>query len=523
MTQLLVVSSDGAWKEYLRLELGTGEIEIFDADSCRSVCSDLRNREKGTFSGVLIDIGSNLGRTQEQVELDVTDLLTDLRLGDTHDQTPVILWFRYPSEQLSRIAGRFKNTAQLSADKDKLAAISAALFAASGGSGKKPQFARIELDIGDGTLRSSVIIDGKGVIDDSHQSTIVRPKLQDLEKKFSKWALWQRNDGAVRYTDYWRATLTEAGTLLAQELAYDKLSDKVAECMQYVDELSNVHFRFSLLESDDDVSHPYAHVPFELLYDEKKAAFIRSLAPVARRICLKSATLTATPLAKAQSFTGRMLFIKSDAHGLCDIPNMLFNGQSRLSFQPLKSLSNELSVVEQARANCHLSPLCLVDLSSGTDGRTIVEEAFARYPGDAAPLQIVHFAGHSVQSDDGHVYLILPTSTPGRLSALSISHFAKLARGAGVQLVVLSSCESSSPEAVFRLAQFGVPAVIGFRWEVNDKEAPCFTERLHQLLASGKPLARAFHLAVSHVENHYPATPTFASPMLVMQNDEWTI
>lgn len=519
MTKLLVVSPAPVWKEYLRHELPPGGFEVFETASCRSACFELRNGQNRPFNGVLLDCGPSLGRTQEQIALEVTDVLTDLRLGDTPDTTPIVLWLPHPSEHLSRIVSRFKNTALLS--EDKRHAIQRALSAASGGSNKIPEFARIELDIGDGSLRSCVIVDGKGVISDTHRSTVVRPRLKDLEEKFSKWALWQRNGHDVRYTDYWGATLMEAGKQLAEELAYDELRDKVAECMQHVKELGNIHFRFSLLESDTEVSHPYAHVPFELLYDSKKAEYIRSLAPVARRICLKSATLTATPLSQAQSFRGPMLFIKSDARGLCDIPNV--NRQPRLMFEQLKSLDQELSIVQQARAKSNRSPLCLADLPPGMDGHAIVAEALASCATGAPALEIVHFAGHSIQADDGNVYLILPTSTIGKAAPLAIGDFAKWARGAGVQLVLLSSCESSSPEAVFRLAQFGIPAVIGFRWEVNDKEAPCFTEHLHQLLAGGKPLARAFHQAVSAVKSRFPGTPTFASPMLVMQNDEWTI
>ena len=105
---------------------------------------------------------------------------------------------------------------------------------------------------------------------------------------------------------------------------------------------------------------------------------------------------------------------------------------------------------------------------------------------------------------------------------LPIRDFAGWARDAGVQLVLLSSCESSTPEAVFRLAQAGIPAAIGFRWEVDDEEAAYFTGQLHELLAAGQSLARAFHAALCAVRKEYQGTPTFASPMLVVQNDEWT-
>jgi len=138
-------------------------------------------------------------------------------------------------------------------------------------------------------------------------------------------------------------------------------------------------------------------------------------------------------------------------------------------------------------------------------------------------LQILHYAGHSIQADDGTIYLILPGTAPGRLLPVPMSEFASWARKAGAQLVILSSCESSAPEAVFRLSQAGIPAVIGFRWVVNDTEAAAFTGHVHKALAEGVPLARAFHIAVSAVRTEYQGSPTFASPMLVVQDDEWAI
>ena len=110
----------------------------------------------------------------------------------------------------------------------------------------------------------------------------------------------------------------------------------------------------------------------------------------------------------------------------------------------------------------------------------------------------------------------------GQVRPLLISEFAVWARGAKVQLVLLSSCESSRPDSVFRLAQVGIPAAVGFRWEVEEKEAAHFSIELHSELAKKVPLARAFHSSVTAVKRNFPGSPTFASPMLVVQNDEWT-
>src|SRR6202011_5443879 len=71
---------------------------------------------------------------------------------------------------------------------------------------------------------------------------------------------------------------------------------------------------------------------------------------------------------------------------------------------------------------------------------------------------------------------------------------------------------------VFRVAQEGVPAIIGFRWEVKTSEATQFTARLHQMLAGGAPLGRAYLDAVRVLT---PDCPAFHSAMLVVQQDPW--
>jgi hypothetical protein len=228
-----------------------------------------------------------------------------------------------------------------------------------------------------------------------------------------------------------------------------------------VETLDFIHFRFNLLSAGRDTPNPFVHVPFELLYDSNKKNFIRALAPVARRVCLSEESHTGTVLPNTKSLNG------------------------------------------------HVS--------------TVLQQRLAATPSAVTPaVQIIHYAGHSTNADDGTTYLILPGNVEGQLTPLRMSDFATWARTAGVQLVILSSCESSAPEAVFRLSQVGIPAVIGFRWEINDKEAAFFTGRVHDALARGVPLARAFHFGVSAVAKN-EGSPTFASPMLVVQDEEWTI
>lgn len=521
MTRLLVVSPDNKWNEFLQHEFEAEGTEIICTRTDEAALSELVGKSDGHYGGILVHSGPTSGRSQEQAVVEATDLLTALRL-DRKIGTPIVLWAENPPERLSSIARRFEHTSLLA--KDTIDTIKAALLAASGGTGKKPDFARIEIEIGRASLRVLVMVDGRGVITETSQTPTWKGKFQDLEDKFRTWALWQRDGGKrSRYTDYWTMTFKEVGKQLAEDLGYEKLRNSIAQCVQQVDDLKKVHFRFSLLAEDLDTPHPYVHVPFELLYDTAKMDFIRSLAPVARRMCLNAGSMIAAPLASAQTFTGPLLFIKSNAHGSCMIPGVRFGGEPELVLSPLESLDAEFDEVVAARAgaNTRRSKPLLLELEAGSDSLSALEQALQRSGGQK--LEIIHFTGHSVQADDGNVYLILPGRNPGQLLPLAISEFASLARDAGVHLVVLSSCQSSTPDAVFRLAQAGIPAVIGFRWEVDDSEAPCFTGHLHRSLADAISLASAFHRALCAVRRTYPGSPTFASPMLVVQNEEWTV
>ncbi len=521
MNRLLVVSSDTAWNEYLQVGLAQDGFEILGARSCEAAKGMLV--APGKFSAVLIDTAPSPGRTQDEAAYDVVDFLNELREAEQkmpdQNKMPILLWSRYPAERLSRLAKSFGPTAML--PDDAFTTIKAALSVAAGGPARRPRFAKVELEIGEATQRVLVTVEGKGVIAEMSRPSTGR-LLKRMEEKFRTWALWQRANAQLpRYTDDWSTTFQETGEDVAEELYYsaDELRNAIARCIQEVEDIKRVHFRFSLLVPDANSPHPYVHVPFELLYDTAKNDFIRSLAPVARRICLKPASMTATPLVGAQTFTGPVLFIKADAHGSHVMSGTWFDGKPNLVLPRLKWLDQEFGAAAKARPQV---PPALVSLTAGTDALSDLQRAMRPPPGVPGP-QIVHFAGHSVKADDGHVYLILPGHEPGKLVPLAIRDFAEWARDAGVRLVLLSSCQSSSPDAVFRLAQAGIPAAIGFRWEVDDREAAYFTGRLHEMLAGAEPLARAFHAALCAVRQEYKQTPTFASPMLVVQNDEWTV
>jgi hypothetical protein len=85
-------------------------------------------------------------------------------------------------------------------------------------------------------------------------------------------------------------------------------------------------------------------------------------------------------------------------------------------------------------------------------------------------------------------------------------------------LVYLSSCHSSEENFVFELAKQGIPAVIGFRWDLEDKLAQKYTACFYrQLFQHRLKLEQAFletrkEMHYQHIDNRI-----WASPMLIMQ------
>ncbi|UVC12306.1 CHAT domain-containing protein (plasmid) [Rhizobium sp. TH2] len=517
MKRLLVVSPDANWIEFLQIALEAYDVEVTGVPGPRSVIQSLAALRSSKFASVLISALAAPGQHQSDALLEATDVLDALRKADKI--IPLLVWSPFPSERLESIASRSSDTVLLA--NDAPSTIAAALADSPLISGPAPRTAKVELQIGAASIRTEVALDGKLVGASSSRDWAGRCKMGRLEEQFAKWTPIQRSGGSARYTDNWFDVLKVAGEDISYETDYagQAVTAAISKCLDEVGTLDRVHVRFNLLSPGPDSPNPFVNVPFEMLYDPLKKNFVRSLAPIARRVCLSSESRTASALTNAAQLTGQIIFVKSDAHGRYEFPGP---GGARM-FGPLQALDVEFDAVDQARKLAEL--VAPEELALTADGNAL---AVLRNRLDAAPSaqtpkpQIIHYAGHSIRADNDTTYLILPGRAPGDVLPLRVSEFAAWARKAEVQLVILSSCESSGPEAVFRLSQAGIPAVIGFRWEVNDKEAAFFTGQLHELLGKQVPLARAFHAAGSAVRTAFPHSPTFVSPMLVVQDDEWT-
>ncbi|MGH7069548.1 MAG: CHAT domain-containing protein [Acetobacteraceae bacterium] len=527
MTRVLLVSPDPHWLESLQIELEPMGIQAVGRRTAAEALEALDVvHGHGHFDGSCISALLADGQSERDWVVDFRGLVDALREGMAPGSR-VLLWSRFLSKRRKRLlAGLFEKdprTTQVWADDPTT--LAAALSSAVTATNRPPRWAKVELEIGAEAIHVQVTVDGKGAPLEENLSNPARWMLNQLEEFYREWKPWEKRDKALASpTPGWNELLEKDGISLAREFQYgdkEKLHKLVEWCVESVEDIGNVHFRFTLLADEAEQSNPYQHVPFELLYDPPKKDFVRALSPVARRIHLSPGAVIHKASAedsRPQPLNGPVLFVQSDAHGKLVGSGITFRKSDELALDKLEGLEAELRGARSAwkRKNKPIRSIKLRVRSCHGDALKQLCRALSPPDKELRP-QILHFAGHSVCHDRGELYLVLPGSQDGALKLVDFKDFANLVKETELRLLILSSCESTSPQAVFRVAQCGVPAVIGFRWEVPDQEAAHFTACLHERLATGDPLACAFHSAVQQVRAKYPGSLAFASAMLVTQ------
>jgi hypothetical protein len=383
----------------------------------------------------------------------------------------------------------------------------------------EPQpWAQVDIFIDVESIRVKVMLANGQVLADMPVGSDMASWLMDEQEEFGpEWQLYLHDVNGVREHDDWRRRMRSVGERLHQYLITDPQRTAIENCLERVRTMENIHFRFIT-----DCER-FADVPFEALRDRVRDKFVRDMSPLARRIVLRPHQSTvaanefpdvASVLAGKSGGGVRVLVILSDPKtGVLRVAHHTFHNEEAVSFRRIPDLKAELENISKAWGGKQHSTLTACPLSTGEDSARVLEDAVR-----GGPWHIVHYCGHSIRADDGDVFLVLPGNGPMDLTSVSIERFAQILREAQVPLLVLSSCEGASSRSLFRVAQEGVPATIGFRWEVLSKEAQTFSERLHGNLADGKSIGKAYLDAVRALK---PDCPAFLSAMLVVQQEAW--
>lgn len=126
----------------------------------------------------------------------------------------------------------------------------------------------VEIDVGDNAVHLRVIAGGKQITQIA-RIWDGRTKVKRLEKKYSKFDVWNKDGASPTLNASWQSECTESGIDLAEELALTgrDFRREIERCLNSLGATKPVHYRFNILADPAEGELRYAHVPFELVYD----------------------------------------------------------------------------------------------------------------------------------------------------------------------------------------------------------------------------------------------------------------
>lgn len=136
---------------------------------------------------------------------------------------------------------------------------------------------------------------------------------------------------------------------------------------------------------------------------------------------------------------------------------------------------------------------------------------------DGTTWHLLHFAGHGALDNRGMPGLVLVARDGGVLPFNALT--AKLRK---TQLLFVSSCRSADSAFLTRVVDSVVPAVLGYRWPVQDFGAARFAVAFYEaLFKRGAPSFKSLEYAILEARKKAYSTRadeiTWASPLLVTQ------
>ena len=358
--------------------------------------------------------------------------------------------------------------------------------------------ARIEIDVNSSYMTYRI----HAVRDDQHFED--KNILQIDPRKLTRLVRKTRDLGK---RDDWEEELRDIGESLADLFYRKPFRDAFIYTKGLCGPLKNLHIRFTTSKSVYDVA-------FEALCDNGRYLMLE--APLARKVPEKD---TSSALQLGGPKPVNILFIEA-AVGKGEYVPELDLGK----LETLKNLEAERKYFEDLDSNParktalglkNIEILCKTDLDPRVDDsfRKHLKNVLARDSFD-----IVHFAGHSV-FQDGQGYLVLPGNPP---EALKMSTFARWLQNSGTRMAFLSSCKSTDTVAAFELARRGIPAVIGFRWDLDDELAAEFATTFYeQLFGKCSSFDLAFLETRCIMHGDHTSEQIWAAPVLILQSHDW--
>jgi CHAT domain len=338
----------------------------------------------------------------------------------------------------------------------------------------------------------------------------------DAIERLRDQADWLRRNLDCDYKD-WKKQLAWSGEDLFRELSRNpEFAKWFSEARCAAGGLENMHFQFHT----DRAHHP---IILEAI-KEPKEEFWTLASPFCRRLMAGPRRYRLPWDLKTLNRPLNCLVIKADVEGA--VPSDWNSGPEKL--EKLGELENECDYIERLaegldsppRPRAHRARINVERINSNelrpAKFLETVRTALTSRQGD---WDIVHFAGHSWHDDDsrrGFGCVFFPDDPPRLVQKIDIETFADWLQGAG--LIYLSSCRSSGEEIVYTLAEHHLPAIVGFRWNIDDAAAALHAKAFYEgLLQEALPLERAFVRARRALYQERPEDRSWAAPMLIVQ------
>jgi len=323
---------------------------------------------------------------------------------------------------------------------------------------------------------------------------INRKKLQDLI----------HDSRLIKKINPWECEFQKIGKTLVEEIFRNNyiFAKHFYRIETKIGDREKIKFRFH-------TKRPLHPLLLEAMFEEEENQYWMLRSPIYRKLNVSGEYQKMVFNQADRSEEINCLIIESDASG--DLPKL------KTSFQKLNNITIESShLYELLNNNRELYHVDKIEVIDNQDASvSFVDKVKDKLCNNH--WHLVHFAGHSYydsQSQKG--WVIFPDKN--HPIAREIKEFGQWLRIAKTQLVFLSSCNSSSEYFVFELANNGVPAIIGFRWDLDDLRAAEYTNKFYNHIFIEKDmLEHAFLKTRQEMYRDHRRDRIWASPMLVMQ------
>jgi hypothetical protein len=311
----------------------------------------------------------------------------------------------------------------------------------------------------------------------------------------------------------WEDTFTQLGkgivrSLFGEESSFEK---EVKQGVQEAGGLHNTRVTFSVGKEQYEIALEAVFPPGNIA---RHPWMIH--APLVRNV--REQVAANTPLFDGPPRLKRCLIVGANTSGFCDD---IVVGGSSLVLGELSHVKSECDAVEALFKESQRDIGFADPKVVGTDpGKPLNRDDFLDLLTD--PWDVIHFAGHAYHSmtpangapaTTEHACLFV--GEPGHPQAVEMNTIAPSLRET-TSLLYLSGCKTANAGFAIAAAQYGVPAVLGFRWKVLDKPAEQHARLFYHQLFRARAIDKAFRNTRRGMRLLARKDNAWASGMLVM-------